>query len=118
MCGDGGGGGVQGMASTGVMRVAGRNSVPGAVEFVAEVGVCSDLGCRHVECPLPFCSTPPSPAPVGPHLILIEVGVQQLAVVGVDDGGAVATSKHVLHPLVGEGDQLQRLGAQADGLLV
>lgn len=50
------------------------------------------------------------------HLVLIEVGVEQLAVGGVDDGGAVAGSKHVRRAVAGEGLQQDGLGAQRNAL--
>jgi hypothetical protein len=52
------------------------------------------------------------------HLILVEVGVDELAVLAVYDGGPVASSKDVVDAATGKGTQLDGLGAQLNLLLV
>ena len=49
-------------------------------------------------------------------MLLVEVGVDQLGVGGVDDGGPVGGRKHVLGPVGLQGPQRYGLGAQAQPL--
>ena len=51
-----------------------------------------------------------------PYMLLVEVGVDQLGVGGVDDGGPVGGCKHVLGPIGLQGPQRYGLGAQAQPL--
>ena len=51
-------------------------------------------------------------------LVLIDIGVQQLLVAAVDDGGPVTGGKHMGHAIAVEGLQADRLAAQAQLLPV